>query len=157
MKNEVDIALAILEKYNLADAGIITLRELELIADGENLIRLNYPLKGRIKERYIRDQDGVGYLTIRSDIRSEADLKHLSAHGLGHHLLHHSGSWMFLSGLFIDKQEIEAEVFAAVLLVPPAGLRRRQSWFGPGEIARAFNIPSRLAETRWRVLEVMGI
>jgi len=136
----IDQARAVIARYNL-NSGEVTSRKLLEICDAENILVRQFPLRGRVMERYIRTPDGISLLTIRSGVCREGYLKHYIAHGLGHHFLH-GGNYAYLHGLWLDKQEAEAETFATVLLIPrvPAGCVY--------DVARVARVPLRVAERR---------
>ncbi len=144
-------ALAVLKKYDLMDTPV-GCRQLEDICDGEDIHLTYFPFKGRIQERYIRFHDGVTILTLDARLQGdELAVKRLMAHGLGHHFLHH-GNHCYLHSLWLDKQERQAEMFAAMLLVPPGVIRLQRSCT-PRQLEKAFTIPRELATMRYRMLE----
>ena len=75
-----------------------------------------------MKERYICTTDNIAIITINEGVLN-SELKHLTAHALGHHFLH-KGSYAYMNNIVLDKQENQAEEFAAVLLVPPLALKK---------------------------------
>ncbi|MFZ5897995.1 MAG: ImmA/IrrE family metallo-endopeptidase [Bacillota bacterium] len=72
------------------------------------------------------------------------------AHGLGHHFLH-QGNHCYLHSLWLDKQERYAEMFAAMLLVPPGVIDTRSGWKAE-MIEQLFGVPKELAVMRWQTL-----
>jgi len=65
----LDQARKVIEKYGLGEE--VSMRKLLEICDCENILVKRYPLRGRVMERYIRTQEGIPLLTIRSGIQQE--------------------------------------------------------------------------------------
>jgi Zn-dependent peptidase ImmA (M78 family) len=137
-------ALEVLTLHGLLNS-YIDLRDLTIIVEKEGMISYKFPFQGRLKERYFATSDGIVQIAVASDI-SSTEQKHMIAHALGHHFLH-QGNHAHINCIFQDKQEHQADVFAAVLLVPPSILMRiRPS--SALELAREYGIPLVLAEKR---------
>ncbi|QNB45878.1 ImmA/IrrE family metallo-endopeptidase [Thermanaerosceptrum fracticalcis] len=146
-------ALEVLELHGLLDS-YIDFQQLSTILDKENIIFYTFPFQGRLKERYIATNDEITQIAVKESI-DIAQEKHMIAHALGHHFLHR-GNYAHIDGIVQDKQENQAEDFAAVLLVPPSILKKfRPTW--SFQIAEECNIPLSLAERRIRILEAIGI
>ncbi|MBO8128971.1 MAG: ImmA/IrrE family metallo-endopeptidase [Peptococcaceae bacterium] len=151
----INRAFEVLEKYDLWDT-YVGLRQLRMICDNQDVYYTTFPFRGRIRERYVRTSDDIKVLTVdRRALGDTAMHKHLIAHGLGHHFLH-QGNHCHLHTLYLDKQEIEAEQFAAVLLVPPGVLRSEDSWT-PKKIALRCRVPTNVAARRFRIMERVGM
>ena len=144
MNIAVKKALEILTLHGLLDF-FIDLKNLSIIVEKEDIISYPFPFKGRLKERYFATSDGIVQIAVDPNI-SLAEQKHMIAHALGHHFLH-QGNYAHINGIVQDKQEHQADVFAAVLLVPPHTLIRLRptSAFA---LAQGYGIPLVLAEKR---------
>lgn len=146
-------ALEVLETYGLL-SSIVDFQHISAIIDKENIIFSMFPFKGRLKERYICTKDNIVLITIHEEVGTP-ELKHLTAHALAHHFLH-KGSYAYINDIVLDKQENQAEEFAAVLLVPPSVLQKIKPATAY-ELAGECDIPIRLAERRLRIYEKYGV
>lgn len=77
------------------------------------------------------------------------------AHALGHHFLH-LGNYAHIDGIVQDKQEHQADDFAAVLLVPQAVLKRLRPSTAFA-LAQGYSMPLVLAERRIEIYKAQGI
>ncbi len=144
MNIAVKKALEILTLHGLLDS-FMDLKNLSIIVENENIIFYPFPFKGRLKERYFATSDGIVQIAVDSNI-SLAEQKHMIAHALGHHFLH-QGNYAHINGIVQDKQEHQADDFAAVLLVPPSILISIRPSIALG-LAQGCGIPLVLAEKR---------
>jgi len=126
MKHIIEKANEIREKYGIDD--------LELLASKLGAEVIELPLGRIIKEVYIKDE---GVIVIDPNLHPNKK-RHLIAHGLAHHLFHRDTRVNY----FLDerddwfnywrqrRQEKEAEVFAAYLLIPEDKLNEklRKEW-----------------------------
>jgi len=141
LRYAVSRALEVADKYSLTHPPSV--RDLIDILDDQDIIFLQFPFRGRLMERYTKTPDGISVLTVKSGLE-EPDLKHMIAHGLGHHFLH-GGNRAYMHGLFEDKLEAQAEDFAAILLLPPEAIRECP---GDGRALAAWaRVPEKVA---WR-------
>ena len=88
------------------------------IANFEHIDILEQTLSGRLTELYFGD-----YIILNKKL-SDCQKKHYLAHALGHHFLH-AGNYLFFSEnrtFSNDKEESQAEEFAAYLLIPDSEL-----------------------------------
>lgn len=88
------------------------------IAEHENIDVLEQDLSGRLTELYFGD-----YIILNKKLTSSQKKRYL-AHALGHHFLH-AGNYLFFheNRTFAnDKEESQAEEFAAHLLIPDSQL-----------------------------------
>jgi len=94
---------------------------------------IEYPLGTIIKETYFKD---LGVIVIDPSLHPYKQ-RHLIAHGLAHHLFHRKRRVNYfidqsdsLKSLKVRKQEREAEVFAAYLLIPEEKLDKilKEDW-----------------------------
>lgn len=78
-------------------------------------------LAGRLREFY------VGDAIVLSDGLSKAERRELSAHALGHHLLHAGNQWHQQGRTYsrANYQERQADVFAAFFLIPEDELNNK--------------------------------
>jgi Zn-dependent peptidase ImmA (M78 family) len=114
------------EKYGVDD--------LELLASQLGAKVIEEPLGRIIKEMYIKD---LAIIVIDPNLHPYKK-RHLIAHGIAHHLFHretHVNYFIkegedFLKTLKIQKQEREAEIFAAYLLIPEKKLNKilKEHW-----------------------------
>lgn len=132
----------------------VNLTKLANIVEREDIIFYTFPFAGRLKERYVSTNDGIVQIAIDSNI-NKAEQKHMIAHALGHHFLH-QGNYAHIDGIVQDKQEYQADVFASVLLVPPAIFQQAKP-STVSELAHAYNIPIILAERRIEIFKVQNI
>jgi len=126
MKHVIEKANEIREKYGIDD--------LELLAGKLGAEVVELPLGRIIKEMYIKDE---GVIVIDPNLHPYKK-KHLIAHSLAHHLLHRKSKANyfidqkknFLKGIDVIRQEREAEIFAAYLLIPEEKLNKilKQDW-----------------------------
>lgn len=144
MNIAVKKALEVLALHGLLDSHV-DLRNLTIIIEKEGIISYTFPFRGRLKERYCETNDGIVQIAIDSSI-SSSEQKHMLAHALGHHFLH-QGNYAHIDGIVQDKQEHQADVFAAVLLVPPSILMRIRPSSALA-LAQGYGIPLTLAERR---------
>jgi len=137
-------ALEVLTLHGLLDS-YVDLLNLTTIVEKEGIISYKFPFRGRLKERYFATSDGIVQIAVDLNI-SSAEQKHVVAHALGHHFLH-QGNYAHIDGIVQDKQEHQADDFAAALLVPPHTLIRLRptSAFA---LAQGYGIPLALAEKR---------
>lgn len=146
-------ALKVLDTYGLS-SSIITFQHISIIIDNEEILLNTFPFKGRLRERYICTEDGIAQITIKAGIDA-LESKHLIAHALGHHFLH-KGSYAFIDSIILDKQERQAEDFAAVLLAPPktiSSIQPKTTY----QLASDYEIPMFLAETRMNIYKVHSL
>lgn len=146
-------ALEVLTLHGLLDI-YIGFRQLSSIIDREGIIYYTFPFEGRIKERYLATSDGIAQIAVDSNL-SLFDQKHMIAHALGHHFLH-QGNYAHINDIVQDKQEHQADVFAAVLLVPPSGLEQIRPSTALS-LAQAYSIPLALAERRMEIHKAQGV
>jgi Zn-dependent peptidase ImmA (M78 family) len=146
-------ALEVLELHGLLDS-YVDFQQLSTILDKENIIFYTFPFQGRLKERYIATNDDITQIAVKESI-DIAEEKHMIAHALGHHFLHR-GNYAHIDGIVQDKQENQAEDFAAILLVTPQMLEKLRP-LGVHQIALEFNVPLSIAERRMRIFEMYGI
>jgi Zn-dependent peptidase ImmA (M78 family) len=114
------------EKYGVDD--------LEFLAGELGATVIEEPLGRIIKEMYIKD---LAIIVIDPNLHPYKK-RHLIAHGIAHHLFHRETTVNyfiregqdFLKTLKIQKQEREAEIFAAYLLIPGEKLNNflKQDW-----------------------------
>jgi Zn-dependent peptidase ImmA (M78 family) len=126
MRHIIEKANEIREKYGIDD--------LELLASNLGAEVVEIPLGKIIKEVYIKDE---GVIVIDPSLHPYKK-RHLIAHGLAHHLFHRNARVNY----FLDerddrfnywrqrRQEKEAEVFAAYLLIPEDKLseKLKEEW-----------------------------
>jgi Zn-dependent peptidase ImmA (M78 family) len=114
MRRIIEKANEIREKYGLDD--------LEFVAAKLGAKVIEFPLGRIIKEAYFKD---LGVIVIDPNLHPYKK-RHLIAHGLAHHLFHRERkvnyfldqTKNFLKTVDVRRQEKEAEVFAAYLLIP---------------------------------------
>jgi Zn-dependent peptidase ImmA (M78 family) len=126
MKWIIEKANEIREKYGLDD--------LEFVASKLGVKIVEEPLGRIIKECYIKD---LNVIIIDPNLHPYKK-RHLIAHGLAHHLFHKNSQVNyfikdgedFLKTVKLRKQEREAEIFAAYLLIPEEKLNEilKQDW-----------------------------
>jgi len=146
-------ALEVLTLHGLLDF-YIDFRHLSRIIDNENIIFYTFPFEGRIKERYLATSDGIAQIAVDSNL-SPPEQKHMTAHALGHHFLH-QGNFTHINDIVQNKQEQQAENFAAVLLVPPPVLLQIQP-STECSLAQGYSIPLILAERRVEIYKKHGV
>lgn len=146
-------ALKVLKNFGLL-YNIPDFYKIKKIIHRENIIFCRFPFKGRLKERYICTPDNIAVITINEGV-SSCELKHLTAHALGHHFLH-KGNHAFVNNAILDKQENQAEEFAAIILVPPPALIKIKP-VSIYELAGECDIPIDLAERRMRIFKRHGV
>lgn len=146
-------ALEVLDRHGLSDFNP-DFQQISTLLDNEKILFNTYPFRGRLKERYLCSEDGIAQISIINNC-TIYEQKHLIAHALGHHFLH-KGNYAYIDGIVEDKQEFQAEVFAAVFLVPPNEYARIHSSFS-FELAEECEIPLQLAEKRLQIYEQIGI
>jgi Zn-dependent peptidase ImmA (M78 family) len=154
MKHIIEKANEIREKYGIDD--------LELLAFKLGAEVVEIPLGKIIKEVYIKDE---GVIVIDPNLHPYKK-RHLIAHGLAHHLFHRNTKVNY----FLDerddrfnywkqrRQEKEAEVFAAYLLVPEEKLNAflKQDWVKDSpnpipELAEEFQVSENFMKKRLRL------
>jgi Zn-dependent peptidase ImmA (M78 family) len=126
MRRIIEKANEIREKYGVDD--------LEFLAGELGATVIEEPLGRIIKEMYIKD---LAIIVIDPNLHPYKK-RHLIAHGIAHHLFHretHVNYFIkegedFLKTLKIQKQEREAETFAAYFLIPEEKLNKilKQDW-----------------------------
>ena len=146
-------ALKVLDTYGLS-SSFVTFQHISTILDNEGILLNTFPFKGRLRERYICTEDGIAQITIK-DCIDTPEAKHLIAHALGHHFMH-KGSYAFIDNIVLDKQERQAEDFAAVLLAPPKSISsaKPKSTY---QLAVDYEIPELVAETRMNIYKVHNL
>jgi Zn-dependent peptidase ImmA (M78 family) len=95
-------------------------------------------LAGRLREFY------VGDAIVLSDGLSRAERRELSAHALGHHLLHAGNQWHQQGRTYsrANYQERQADVFAAFFLIPDDELESKLAMAAePHALAEEFEVP----------------
>ena len=159
MRMAVIHALEVLDKYGLTEAQI-DLDHLTEIANSEGIIRHWFTFKGRLRERYLVSEDGIPLIAIASYLKAPgawalAELRHLSAHALGHHFMHR-GSYLYVDSVMQCKKEEQADSFAAVALISPHQLMLNSGpWTRAKDLADIFMVPLKLAEKRVKIYEAM--
>ena len=85
-----------------------------LIAEKEKIEIVEHNLSGRLKELYFGD-----YIVLKKQMPYPKK-RHYLAHALGHHFLHTGNHLFFAQMRYLqnNKEEAQAEVFAAHLLIP---------------------------------------
>lgn len=93
-------------------------RDLGRIASDLDLLVLEEPLVGRLREIYFGDA-----IVIRADLPG-TEKRELLAHAIGHHLMHAGNHFTLQNRIYStgNYHEKQADVFAAFLLVPEAEL-----------------------------------
>jgi Zn-dependent peptidase ImmA (M78 family) len=151
MRHIIEKANEIREKYGIDD--------LELLASKLGAEVVEIPLGKIIKEVYIKDE---GVIVIDPNLHSYKK-RHLIAHGLAHHLFHRNTRVNY----FLDerddrfnywrqrRQEKEAEVFAAYLLIPEDKLNEKlqEEWVKESpdpvpELAEEFQVSENFIKKR---------
>jgi Zn-dependent peptidase ImmA (M78 family) len=154
MRHIIEKANEIREKYGIDD--------LELLASRFGAEVVEIPLGSIIKEVYIKDE---GVIVIDPNLHPYKK-RHLIAHGLAHHLFHRNAKVNY----FLDerddrfnywkqrRQEKEAEVFAAYLLIPEEKLNTllKQDWVKESpdpipELAEEFQVSENFMRKRLRL------
>jgi Zn-dependent peptidase ImmA (M78 family) len=151
MKWIIEKANEIREKYGLDD--------LEFVASKLGVKIVEEPLGRIIKECYIKD---LNVIIIDPNLHPYKK-RHLIAHGLAHHLFHKNSQVNyfikdgedFLKTVKIRKQEREAEIFAAYLLIPEEKLNKilKQDWIAQSpdpisELAEEFQVSPHFMKRR---------
>jgi Zn-dependent peptidase ImmA (M78 family) len=156
MKHIIEKANEIREKYGVDD--------LELLASKLGAEVVEIPLGKIIKEVYIKDE---GVIVIDPKLHPYKK-RHLIAHGLAHHLFHRNTKVNY----FLDerddrfnywkqrRQEKEAEVFAAYLLIPEDKLNEKlkEEWVQESpdpvpELAEEFQVSENFMRKRLKLRE----
>jgi Zn-dependent peptidase ImmA (M78 family) len=123
-----------------------------LIARALGLRVLEEALEGRLREIYFGDS-----IVIRRDM-SPAEKREMTAHALGHHLMHAGNHFAMQNCVysFGNYHEKQADVFAACLLVPKGQLED-QVRRGPAlwELAEHFNVTEQLMTLRLKLRAAM--
>jgi Zn-dependent peptidase ImmA (M78 family) len=157
MRQIIEKANEIRKKYGIDD--------LKLLASMFGAEVVEIPLGQIIKEAYIKDE---GVIVIDPDLHPYKK-RHLIAHGLGHHLFHRNTEVNY----FLDekddrfnywrqrKQEKEAEVFAAYLLIPEDKLEEKlkEEWVQESpdpvlELAEEFQVSENFMKKRLKFKEM---
>jgi Zn-dependent peptidase ImmA (M78 family) len=156
MKHIIEKANEIKEKYGIDD--------LELLASRLGAEVVEIPLGKIIKEVYIKDE---GVIVIDPSLHPYKK-RHLIAHGLAHHLFHRNVRVNYFLDERDDKfnywkqrrQEKEAEVFAAYLLIPEDRLNEklREEWVQESpdpvpELAEEFQVSENFMRKRLKLRE----
>lgn len=159
MRYIIEKANEIREKYGVDD--------LELLASRFGAEVIEMPLGRIIKEVYIRDK---GVIVIDPNLHFYKK-RHLIAHGLAHHLFHRKSRVNyflnqkddFLKDLKQIKQEREAEVFAAYLLIPEEKLNKilKEEWVKESldpipEIAEEFQVSQNFMRKRLKFKDTLS-
>mgnify|MGYP001328596294 CR=1 FL=1 len=113
------------------------------IAEKLDIAVLEHHLSGRLKELYFGD-----YIILNKKMPYSQKRRYL-AHALGHHFLH-AGNYLFFSQMRYlqnTKEEIQAEEFAAFLLIPPISLSSIHS-DDIAELADYFQVPPSFMQFR---------
>ena len=129
-----EAAKAVLKTYGNSLEGILTALGLKV---------LEFRLAGRLKEIYL------GKHIVLKESLSPFEKRVLIAHALGHHFLHKGNHLYFAERGYIwnRRQEYEAEVFAAYLLIPEEvlnNLPHLSLW----ELAKHLKVPEDLMRFR---------
>jgi Zn-dependent peptidase ImmA (M78 family) len=157
MRQIIEKANEIRKKYGIDD--------LKLLASKFGAEVVEIPLGQIIKEAYIKDE---GVIVIDPDLHPYKK-RHLIAHGLAHHLFHRNTEVNY----FLDekddrfnywrqrKQEKEAEVFAAYLLIPEDKLEEKlkEEWVQESpdpvlELAEEFQVSENFMKKRLKFKEM---
>lgn len=135
----IEKARSIYQKYAPLDFPL----DIEKVVNSEGCELITWPLLYPVKEVkrgcFIGIAAGLGIVEHR----------YLAAHALAHHLLH-SGNQLAFFGLqmvLLKKQEREADICAAHILIPEAELMKLKMssiW----EVAEYFGVPEELAKNR---------
>ncbi len=138
-------ATEIIQRFNLTD--VVTEDDLHRIRQAEGILFLdNYPFVGRVRERYI-NHNGIALITLKGGLNS-CERKHYLAHALGHHFLHR-GSHLLMDNIRLTKQELQAETFAAFLLMPAQKMEEvMRANPAPWHLAQVFGVSVDLARKR---------
>jgi len=160
MKHIIEKANEIREKYGVDD--------LELLASKLGAEVVEIPLGKIIKEVYIKDE---GVIIVIDPNLHPYKKRHLIAHGLAHHLFHRSMKVNY----FLDerddrfnywkqrRQEKEAEIFAAYLLIPEDKLNEklREEWVQESsdpipELAEEFQVSENFMRKRLELEKLLN-
>jgi len=117
------------------------------IAELLNIQVIDATLAGRLKELYFGD-----HIILRANL-SHNEKRHFLAHALGHHFMH-TGNYLFFQQhryLQNDKEEMQAEEFAAHLLVPDRELEPIAD-SPPAELASFFQVSEELITLRLKLM-----
>lgn len=150
MKWIIKKAKEIHEKYGVDD--------LYSVAEKLGAEVLEIPLGDIIKEAYFKDENVI---VIDPNLHPYKK-RHLIAHGLAHHLFHKESRVNyfrehkdFLKNLKLKKQEKEAEIFAAYLLIPEEKLNKilKEEWIKESpdpipELAEEFQVSENFMRKR---------
>jgi Zn-dependent peptidase ImmA (M78 family) len=157
MKHIIEKANEIREKYGIDD--------LELLASKLGAEVVEIPLGKIIKEVYIKDE---GVIVIDPNLHLYKK-RHLIAHGLAHHLFHRNTRVNYFLNERDDRfnywkqrrQEKEAEVFAAYLLIPEDKLNEklREEWVKESpdpvpELAEEFQVSENFMNKRLKLKNI---
>jgi Zn-dependent peptidase ImmA (M78 family) len=160
MKRIIEKAREIREKYGLDN--------LEFLARKLGTEVVEYPLGRIIKEAYFKD---LGVIVIDPSLHPYKK-RHLIAHGIAHHLFHRekrvnyflNQTKDFLKTLGVRRQEREAEVFAAYLLIPEDKLNAilKEEWVKESpdpipELADEFQVSPNFMKKRLKFWELRKI
>jgi Zn-dependent peptidase ImmA (M78 family) len=156
MRHIIEKANEIRKKYGIDD--------LELLASKLGAEVIEIPLGRIIKEVYIKDE---GVIAIDPNLHPYKK-RHLIAHGLAHHLFHRNTRVNYFLNERDDRfnywkqrrQEKEAEVFAAYLLVPEDKLNEKlkEEWVQESpdpipELAEEFQVSENFMRKRLKLRE----
>jgi Zn-dependent peptidase ImmA (M78 family) len=154
MRHIIEKANEIREKYGIDD--------LELLASKLGAEVVEIPLGKIIKEVYIKDE---GVIVIDPNLHLYKK-RHLIAHGLAHHLFHRNTKVNYFLNERDDRfnywkqrrQEKEAEVFAAYLLIPEDKLseKLKEEWVQESpdpvpDLAEEFQVSENFMRKRLRL------
>ncbi|MBU0648103.1 ImmA/IrrE family metallo-endopeptidase [Patescibacteria group bacterium] len=113
------------------------------IAAGENIEVFEQPMSGRLKELYFGD-----YIVLNQTM-THNNKRHYLAHALGHHYMH-TGNYLFFTQMRYlqnTKEEVQAEEFAAHLLIPNNKLRQTTN-LNIAELADHFQVSPHFVKYR---------
>ncbi|MEM3448063.1 MAG: ImmA/IrrE family metallo-endopeptidase [Nitrososphaerota archaeon] len=157
MKRIIEKANEIREKYGVDD--------LEFVAEKLGAKVIEEPLGRIIKEMYIKDE---GIIVIDPNLHPYKK-RHLIAHALAHHLFHRKAKVNYFvedkerrfDYWLMRKQEKEAEIFAAYLLIPEEKLNEilKQEWvkesYDPiSELAEEFQVSENFMRKRFEFKKI---
>jgi len=139
------IVLSLLETYG-------TLNPFEL-CDRMNITILKSKLGNEIKGFFHRTPDGYEVIHINSSI-DESEMKYICAHELGHAILHKSLSLGFFNSnsmQIINKYEIQADKFAAEILIDHEVYDNEYSELNIDQISSSICVPSKLIKYKFNL------
>ena len=118
-----------------------------LISEELGISVIEATLAGRLKELYFGD-----HIILRNNL-STNEKRHYLAHALGHHFLH-TGNYLFFNNhrhFQNTKEELQAEEFAAHLLIPDQELNPMLDWH-PADLAEYFQVSEELITLRLKIV-----